>query len=107
MADATASCAAEADLDHVLAMSETGGDSLYGAIDFTKVRALNEAEAGSAVRVFKPWAKRAVRYATKVQPIVCIALGSPTPTNRDDNAAAVCPVAAAIGALLPQRFGRP
>ena len=65
MADAAASCAAEADLDHVLAMSETGGDSLYGAIDFSKVRALNEAETCSAVKVFKPWAKRAVRFASK------------------------------------------
>ncbi|CAE7694190.1 hypothetical protein FNF27_06931 [Cafeteria roenbergensis] len=51
-------CAAEADLDHVLATADAGGDSLFGSIDREKVFAYNEAKAGAAVRALKPWARR-------------------------------------------------
>ena len=51
-------CADEADLDHALADADTGGDSLFGYIDMTKVWARNETTEGSASGALKPWHKR-------------------------------------------------
>jgi len=52
-------CADEADLDHALADADTGGHSLFGFIDVTKVWARNETTEGSAAGVLKPWHRRA------------------------------------------------